>query len=428
VNTAAASRYAAKRIELRRLTLALVVGLLPLGCADDSSEPDPINEEHKQICLQIDATVGLHDGLDVPGGAGAPRWGIPQAFPFTRRIRRSWSTLSDSEKTQVIDAFIALKSITVDSGNPGSTRANYNSFCDELGLQTYDRNLYDYYVEAHANAWVSMMTRFEGHTQMAHMGPQFLPWHRYVLLRIEADMGEAVGDPHFALPYWDWTDCEDEPGTCGRIFERDSLGSAGSCDPNNNSVEGYLTDQGFRTNVLGNGESIFSLESIVCDQRPVTRAVGCSEFSASPAGSTAIDGIFDRMVYDAAPYNSCDTEEDVSFRQYLEGFSNDELRPVCVITGCSAMHGQGHEYIGGDMNGGSPSPNDPIFFLHHAQVDRLWAAWQQANLAAGDAQDYGNPGFPRDFLGPLFNFDEVGAWELFDYKALGYEYDTLPQK
>ena len=22
------------------------------------------------------------------------------------------------------------------------------------------------------------------------------------------------------------------------------------------------------------------------------------------------------------------------------------------------------------------SPNDPIFFLHHANIDRIWAAWQ----------------------------------------------------
>ncbi|MFV2064736.1 MAG: tyrosinase family protein [Chloroflexota bacterium] len=25
------------------------------------------------------------------------------------------------------------------------------------------------------------------------------------------------------------------------------------------------------------------------------------------------------------------------------------------------------------------SPNDPIFFLHHANVDRIWASWQVAN-------------------------------------------------
>lgn len=28
------------------------------------------------------------------------------------------------------------------------------------------------------------------------------------------------------------------------------------------------------------------------------------------------------------------------------------------------------------------SPGDPTFFLHHAQIDRLWALWQNADLPA----------------------------------------------
>ncbi len=389
---------------------------------------------HNLICKGIDAAMGQHDGLDLPGDAGSPRWGIPETTPTTRRVRRSWSTLSDSEKKQVIDAFIALKNITVDSGDPGSARADYTSFCDELDLQSYDRNLYDYYVEAHANAWVSAGTPVEEHTQMAHMGPTFLAWHRYLLLRIEADIGEAIGDPDFALPYWDWTDCDEDGDvdTCDLIFEQDYLGSAGSCDEDNQTVEGYLTDQGFITNVYADtDQSVFSTDSIVCDQRPIRRAVGCSENAEGFPDSTDIDGIFDREVFDDAPYNSCDTEEDVSFRQYLEGFTNDETNVACVVSGCTAMHGQTHEWVGGDMNAGSPSPNDPIFFLHHTQVDRLWAAWQEANLATGDdgrAVNYGNPGFPDAYLGSVFNFNEVDASEMFDYKALGYEYDTLPQR
>lgn len=41
-------------------------------------------------------------------------------------------------------------------------------------------------------------------------------------------------------------------------------------------------------------------------------------------------------------------------------------------------HGAVHAGIGGDM-GPSTSPNDPIFFLHHTQIDRLWYLWQQEN-------------------------------------------------
>jgi tyrosinase len=418
------------------VALTLVLGLLPLGCSEKPQLSDQVpdsdtDDEHEQICDSINETIGLNDGYYVPGVAGAPRWGIPETPPAKRRIRRSWSTLSDSEKTRVVDAFVALKNVTVESGDPGSSRADYDSFCDELGLQPYERNLYDFYVEAHANAFVSMMTPYQEHDRMAHMAPKFLVWHRYLVLRMEADLAEAIGDPDFALPYWDWTDCyeDGDPDTCTPLFELSHLGSGGSCDEDAKSVEGYLTDQGFETNVYTNGESSFSPDSIVCGRRAVQRAVGCSEYVEGPPDQAAVDGIFDRPVYDDPPYDSCNSEEDVSFRQYLEGFTNDETRPYCVATGCQ-MHGRGHAFVGGDMDGSSASPNDPVFFLHHAQVDRMWAAWQEANLAGGDEErkvHYGNPGFPEAFLGPLFNFEEVVASELFDYKALGYEYDTLPR-
>jgi tyrosinase len=40
-----------------------------------------------------------------------------------------------------------------------------------------------------------------------------------------------------------------------------------------------------------------------------------------------------------------------------------------------AVHGGVHNAVGGTMGGGS-SPGDPLFWLHHANIDRLWAAWQ----------------------------------------------------
>jgi hypothetical protein len=41
-------------------------------------------------------------------------------------------------------------------------------------------------------------------------------------------------------------------------------------------------------------------------------------------------------------------------------------------------HAAVHIAIGGTMNSSS-SPADPIFFLHHANLDRIWAEWQQKN-------------------------------------------------
>lgn len=73
---------------------------------------------------------------------------------------------------------------------------------------------------------------------------------------------------------------------------------------------------------------------------------------------------------DAAPYDHCKTEEEVSFRQHLEGDDNDTTEMTCVAVGCH-MHGAGHVFIGAEMYESSGSPDDPMFFLHHAQYDDL---------------------------------------------------------
>lgn len=395
--------------------------LLPSAC-----------DKHAFVCDKVSSMAGQHGGFDAPGVSGAPRWGIPQTTPSQRRVRRSWSTLSGAQKRKVIDAFIALKGVTADGGSPGSARANYTSLCDQIGLTSYKRNLYDYYVEAHSNAFVSMMTPFEDHHQMAHQGPHFLAWHRYLLLRLEADMAEVTGDPSFALPYWDWSDCykTGDPGACTLIFDPDYLGSPGSCAEGDRTVKGYLTDRGFATNLYTNRENPFSPKSIVCGRRPIQRAVGCSEFVKGPPDEAEVKGLFARTTYDAAPYDSCSTDQDVSFRQYLEGFRNNEQTPECIAGGCG-MHGRGHFYVGGDLDRSSATPNDPAFFLHHANVDRMWAGWQEANLQSGSANqkvDSGNPGYPASHRGPLFIWNQISAPEMFDYKALGYEYDVLPTK
>jgi tyrosinase len=47
----------------------------------------------------------------------------------------------------------------------------------------------------------------------------------------------------------------------------------------------------------------------------------------------------------------------------------------------STIHGTVHTFVGGkkgDMNQNN-SPNDPIFWLHHANIDRLWNEWQSTH-------------------------------------------------
>lgn len=41
-------------------------------------------------------------------------------------------------------------------------------------------------------------------------------------------------------------------------------------------------------------------------------------------------------------------------------------------------HNHVHDWVGGIMSDTSYSPTDPVFWLHHAEVDRLWAMWQSS--------------------------------------------------
>jgi tyrosinase len=79
-------------------------------------------------------------------------------------------------------------------------------------------------------------------------------------------------------------------------------------------------------------------------------------------------------------------------------------------------HNHGHAWIGGIMNNTSTSPTDPMFWLHHAEVDRLWEIWRQANPAAGPLLQ----GADRVMDPWPESFDD-----LLDVGALGYGYDSM---
>jgi tyrosinase len=56
--------------------------------------------------------------------------------------------------------------------------------------------------------------------------------------------------------------------------------------------------------------------------------------------------------------------------------------------GFLGLHAAGHFSIGGDAGDIFSSPVDPVFFLHHAMLDRVYWMWQalhldQANTVAG---------------------------------------------
>ena len=64
------------------------------------------------------------------------------------------------------------------------------------------------------------------------------------------------------------------------------------------------------------------------------------------------------------------------------------------------------------------SPCDPMFWMHHAAVDRVWASWQKSNK-----------GKDPFLTGKFIKMDPWNARtveKLRDIGSLGYSYDVLP--
>jgi tyrosinase len=78
-----------------------------------------------------------------------------------------------------------------------------------------------------------------------------------------------------------------------------------------------------------------------------------------------------------------------------------------------SYHDEVHVWVGGDMQDIATAAFDPVFFAHHAMVDRIWYLWQVR---------HGDGGIPRDLLAlSLAPFGRTFA-DVLDAQRLGYEY------
>jgi tyrosinase len=114
------------------------------------------------------------------------------------------------------------------------------------------------------------------------------------------------------------------------------------------------------------------------------------------------------------------------------GFFNEhKLLPVSAATYRQSFstplegnpHGSVHGAIGGDMGFVLRSARDPIFWLHHANIDRLWNVW------LGMGQGRANPPAGSAWYQQGWRFDAAGtlrktAQQVAAPDALGYRYDN----
>ena len=275
------------------------------------------------------------------------------------------------------------------------------------GVKTLKANgRYDAYVHMHHHS-MERATPAPGEPanpatrNAAHRGPAFLPWHREYILRFEQELQGVLGDANFGLPSWDWaadaalTNPIDPVQAV--VWRDDFMGWQG--DP--------VTSGPFRQG-----------EWVTVSSGNLIRQFGTNVPSLPTQAQ--VNAALETAIYDTPPWHSASAS---SFRNLLEGW-----QPA----GGPHLHNRVHVWVGGSMLPDT-SPDDPVFFLHHCNVDRIWALWQTCNpqVPYAPTNDVATapPGHRlNDQMFPWTNPGDRTIADLLEITALGYSYDDFHRR
>lgn len=210
-----------------------------------------------------------------------------------------------------------------------------------------------------------------------HRNWYFLPWHRAYLVAFERLCRQLSGNPTFALPYWDWTANPQLP--------------AAFATPTYN----------------GQPNPLFN----------ATRSSQTVTIPANVAGPARISTILAENNFEvfasSRPTGQNSTAPSWQRANGVEG-------PLE-----SGSHDQVHVRISGDM-ATFLSPLDPIFWLHHCNIDRLWDRWNNLGHANTTNNLWRTFAFNGQFVNPSgaagttpYNTNVAGVLSI---TALGYRY------
>jgi tyrosinase len=205
-----------------------------------------------------------------------------------------------------------------------------------------------------------------------HRNWYFLPWHRAYLLTYERVVRQLTGFDDFALPYWDWTAQRQLPSAYTAAAPNPLLEPSRAMGPTDS-----LPDENVGSDVITQVMSDTPFETF-----GTTRPSG--QNSTAQTWITTTTGI--QGTLESNPHNSV------------------------------------HGIVGGVMASGA-SPLDPIFMMHHCNIDRIWWVWNAAgNANSGDPLWTGMT-FQNHFFNPDGSPYSPKVSDLYTPETLGYTYD-----
>ncbi len=216
----------------------------------------------------------------------------------------------------------------------------------------------------------------------------FLPWHRAYVAMYETAARALIGKADFAMPYWDWT--------VDRTMPQAFTDSTYKGKPNPLYVPGRTL----------------------------------SNPSRWPLPDSIVGPAVMSKIYAQTTYQSFGTSKNP--RQ-------NSLDESWVVAGGGVQgtleatpHNNVHNFIGAFMPTAG-SPRDPIFMMHHCNIDRIWAYWNALGrrnsdgMSADDWKLWNGMTFTNNYLSPTGVPYTAAVAGLQNTLALGYTYGNLPQ-
>ncbi|KAK6865201.1 hypothetical protein PG990_005356 [Apiospora arundinis] len=311
------------------------------------------------------------------GSAQQPRADTPCTEPV---VRKEWRAMSPEQQSSYIDAVKCMQS------TPGKTAEFYSGV----------KSLYDDFQALHISQ-----------TDNIHWVGFFLPWHRYFLWLYEQELKTACKYTS-GIPYWNWTlDADTNAKFLGSpVFDTvHGFGGNGK----------YLRDTGSSTNsglASSSSSSKLTQHIAMASDDPSATGGGCIsdgpfadyKVSMGPGNSTKpnphclvrdINPSFVRSMLGKAEAALVQAQPDFwHFTRRIEG--------ATIGNGC---HSAGHGGVGGragEMANPYSSPGDPLFYLHHGVLDKIWNEWQRRDWDARKS-DIGGPdtqfAYPYNYFG-----------------------------
>lgn len=347
-----------------------------------------------------------------------PGWYSPSAPHL--EVRKNVKDLTPAEKQAYVGAILKAKS-TPDPNHPGLS-------------------YYDAFVKTHLDAFACDQGWNQGNNWAgaAHNSPTFLPWHRELLDKFEKTLQTVSGNSSITIPYWDWTD----PASTKAVFSPDFMGGNGEPSQGYAVTTGPFRKGAWTITVTDSSAALASQGDNIAPPKPYLvrrfgafagKTIGLPTLS-QVAGAVHVHG------FDTAPYNA-QSELTSSFRNIVEGWR--QAQPATCVQGylqqnsapgaAHDLHNAVHMYVGGVWKQGNvvqqgsmvfdTSPNDPVFWLHHANIDRLWAAQEMADKESYAPQSGAKVGWNGgDTMWPWHD-RTINSW--LSTTANGYMYESL---